>query len=286
MGTLKAPIELSANDLTQRINDVQIGGFAFVGCTVEGDFNYLHFAHSLEALPIHVVPSDQVPPLHAVLTWSGQMGISGKLGPVNVFRDLPGTSSVPLSQPALSPEAASAVSKSVSIESIATISRATVVARAMSAVGTSTQYTMTDTRPPAIDAERWPEDGARIDCSGFVAWCLRMPRKIRHPLYQKVNGGWFETTALYQDGLNQTGFFSSVPSAQPGSLLVYPDKDGAQGHIGVVLEANGAGVQGAQRVVHCSLGSFKKTGKAIQETSAAIWQKRADAIVLDYEGYV
>ncbi len=82
-----------------------------------------------------------------------------------------------------------------------------LVARACSALGKKTVYESPGVIPSfaAID---WPK-GARIDCSGFVDWCLRFTesRRVDHPLYKKVNGGWFETTAIHADGNDSTGFF-------------------------------------------------------------------------------
>jgi hypothetical protein len=106
---------------------------------------------------------------------------------------------------------------------------AVVLSRALSGVGKKTIY-KSPGRMPSFASAAWPQ-GALNDCSGFVSWCLRFSesRKVDHPLYRRVNGGWFETTAIYQDGLESTGYFQKIDSPEPGALLVYPDYRDAGG---------------------------------------------------------
>jgi hypothetical protein len=150
---------------------------------------------------------------------------------------------------------------------------------------------------PSFAANEWPEDGSN-DCSGFVYWCLRFPsrpaesRKVDHPLYRKVNGGWFETTGVYADGRMATGYFSQIKRPAVGALLVYPDyvgKDGRKhdGHIGIITEVadKTKGIAGVGRVVHCSLGGWKRQKDAIQETPPTIWTGHDGSIIVWYEGY-
>lgn len=161
----------------------------------------------------------------------------------------------------------------------------TLVARAMSGLGKKTKYASPGTMP-AFAASEWPS-GAANDCSGFVSWCLRFSesRKVDHPLYRMVNGGYFETTGIHADGLHTTGYFTAIADPVPGSLLVYPDyKDSAgkrrDGHIGIVLEARGAGIAGARKVIHCSSGNFRRTGDAIQVTGPQVWVKHTSSIIV------
>jgi cell wall-associated NlpC family hydrolase len=167
----------------------------------------------------------------------------------------------------------------------ASINSDNVVARALSALGCKTIYESPGSSPP-LAAQSWPEAGARIDCSGFVAWCFRMPRKIDHPLYVKFNNGWFETSALHHDGLKKTGLFVKINKASPGCLVVYPDKvingNLKQGHVGVVLKASGNGIDGIDEVIHCSVSSYKKHKDAIKITGPEIWRARDDAIIIQY----
>ena len=165
----------------------------------------------------------------------------------------------------------------------------TLLARAMSGLNKGTVY-VSPGKMPSFDAVAWPEH-AENDCSGFVDWCLRFSadRKVDHPLYKRINGGWFETTAIYADGNASVGFFSQSSDGKPGSLLVYPDYVGANGkhhdgHIGIVLEANGPGIAGITKIIHCSLGGYRTKGDAVQITDSKIWQGHANSILVDFDG--
>lgn len=161
--------------------------------------------------------------------------------------------------------------------------------RALSGVGKSTKYESPG-KMPAFSANSWPL-GAANDCSGFVDWCLRFSpdRRVDHPLYEKINGGWFETTTIHADGLSDVGYFSRVDVVVPGCLLVYPDYKGSDGkwhdgHVGVVINSNGPEISDVTEVVHCSLGSWKNHGDAIRETGPQIWEARADSIAVWFDG--
>lgn len=143
---------------------------------------------------------------------------------------------------------------------------------------------------PSFDASTWPT-AAQSDCIGFVDWCLRFTatRKVEHPLYKRINGGWFETTAIHADGLSPVGFFSKLDAAKPGAMLVCPDYVGTDGrlhdgHIGIVLEAAGTGLKGVTKIIHCSLGASKKLGDAIQITGSEIWQAHKSSIIVWFDG--
>lgn len=158
-----------------------------------------------------------------------------------------------------------------------------VVTRALSALKGNTGYQSLG-KPVPLAATSWPS-GACTDCSGFIAWCLRLSRRVDHPLYVRVNGGWFETTAIHRDGMESTGFFVQLDSPRPGALLVYPDYNDPQGahhegHIGLVLDADGEGIAGAQKVIHCSLGNYRGTGEAIQVTGPQAWLENKDSILV------
>jgi len=165
----------------------------------------------------------------------------------------------------------------------------TVVTRAYSGLDKGTQY-VSPGKMPSFDSNTWPL-GSVNDCSGFVNWCLRFSqnRKVDHPLYKKVNGGWFETSAIYEDGLASTGYFSRIDEAIPGAFLVYPDyvsedKKHHQGHIGVVIEANGAGPSGVKKIIHCSLSASTNLNDAIQLTDASMWVNHTESIIVLFDG--
>ncbi|WP_370307293.1 CHAP domain-containing protein [Sinimarinibacterium flocculans] len=165
---------------------------------------------------------------------------------------------------------------------------ATAVNRALSALGKGTKYKSPGKMPP-LEASSWPA-GAKNDCSGFCCWVLRFSpdRKIKHPLYEEVNGGYFETTGLWTDGMKDTGYFSALDNPRPGAILVYPDyKDSTgkmrDGHMGVVVEVNpkAKGIAAVTRIVHCS--SLNK-GDAIQATDPKRWLARKESIIVWQEG--
>ena len=165
----------------------------------------------------------------------------------------------------------------------------TFVTRAMSGIDKKTIY-KSPGKMPSFEASAWPEN-AQNDCSGFVDWCLRFSpnRKVNHPLYNKINGGWFETTAIHADGLSSVGYFSQIDAAKPGAMLVYPDYVGSDGknrdgHIGIVLEATGKGIEGVTKIIHCSLGSYKKHNDAILITGSEIWQAHKSSIIVWFDG--
>jgi hypothetical protein len=117
------------------------------------------------------------------------------------------------------------------------------------------------------------------DCSGFVSWCLNEKRQTSNKFLMSINGGWIETTAVVKDAKSPDGMFTKVDKPEPGDLAVWGDNKGRQGHIGVVSEAV-VGV--ATKIIHCSSGNFKKTGKAIQETDAEMFY-RCDAIFVKFD---
>ena len=140
---------------------------------------------------------------------------------------------------------------------------AEMLVRASSALGKGTKYVLGSSLV-----------GSECDCSGFVAWCFGVPRKVNLDLYVRWNGGWFETTAIYRDAKSPYGFFREVPlaQAQPGDVFVWGDSHGRQGHIGIITEEGGA------KVIHCSKGNWARTGDAVQETPPDVFLKN-DAIV-------
>lgn len=166
----------------------------------------------------------------------------------------------------------------------------TIISRARSALGKKTRYDSPGVSPDLM-ASSWPESGARIDCSGFVAWCLRRPRVVDHPFYKKTNGGWFETSGIYADGLASVGYFAELDKPRPGAMLVYPDYKSAsgknrEGHIGIVTEVapQGSGITAVLKVIHCSAGGWKKSKDAVQETTPVAWLANPKSIIVWLDG--
>jgi len=159
-----------------------------------------------------------------------------------------------------------------------------VVINAREAVGFDTRYALGAGGRLWHKATPWNPLTHKCDCTGFLAWCLEMDRKTNHPLYAKWNGGWLESSAIARDAmLPGAGMFDRMlwTSAAPGDVLVWGDRDGHQGHVGIVSEAN----DGPQAVVHCSMGNYRATGDAIQETDVSIFLRNG-AIVARYAGFI
>lgn len=155
----------------------------------------------------------------------------------------------------------------------------TLIQRAQSGLGKNTRYSSPGTTPP-LSANSWPSSGGKIDCSGFLAWCLRVSRVVSHPRYVAINGGWFETTAIHADVASSWGFFEGLKTPVVGAFVVYPDQGGNQGHIGVITAVNGgAGVAGIDRVIHCSYSGWANHGDAIRETAPTPWASQPKSLI-------
>lgn len=122
-----------------------------------------------------------------------------------------------------------------------------------------------------------------IDCSGFVAWCLGIARKLS-------NGAWFYTDRIVADARRQLafedlGYRVPVDQVRPGDVVAYGsidrDHDGKRdkiGHTGIVV-AVPARVRSLRdvRVIHAA-ASTNPAGGAVRESSGAPWD-RPDAVV-------
>jgi hypothetical protein len=103
-------------------------------------------------------------------------------------------------------------------------------------------------------------DGGRSDCSGFVSYVLmtrRSPKEAR-PF-------WIETTMVYNDAVGAQRAFRAIPKPIPGCLVVYGDRKGSEGHIGVVVSVSGD----TYATVECASGILGRTGKAIRKRENA-----------------
>lgn len=145
---------------------------------------------------------------------------------------------------------------------------AEVVVRGRSALGKGTKYTLG--KGGYKPTKTWVSKES--DCSGFVAWCFGVSRILKIPYYQELNGGWFETSALYKDAQSTRGFVDEVllSECDIGDLFLWPDRDGKQGHVGIISEVD-LGLEVPTKVLHCSSGNWKKYGDAIQETSTHLF---------------
>ena len=138
------------------------------------------------------------------------------------------------------------------------------VDRARSAVAGGAIYKLGKGGFDPMSAKPWNRV-FECDCSGFVSWCLGVSRKTDNPWYVDFNGGWFETSAIVRDAKSVFGVFTEIPRADalPGDLLVWGDRDGQQGHVGIVT--------GPTTIIHCSKGNFQNTKDAIRETQQGVF---------------
>ena len=122
---------------------------------------------------------------------------------------------------------------------------------------------------------------ASCDCSGFVAWAIGIPREL-----PPGSNKWLATDNYYSGGKPvKAGLFSQVAidKTKPGDLLVYPDKGGNQGHIGIVTQIKSGA---PSLVIHCSRGNYKKFDDAIQVTGPDVFlggNQPTRAMRIDYE---
>jgi len=124
----------------------------------------------------------------------------------------------------------------------------------------------------------------KCDCSGFIAWSIGIPREFP-PGSQR----WLDTDAYWNGGggaAKAAGFpllhNVAAAEAEPGDLIVYPDQNGHQGHIGVI---SGVKENGQLLVIHCSKGNFTHFGDATRETDSHVWdiQAKTKIMRLDFD---
>lgn len=100
-----------------------------------------------------------------------------------------------------------------------------------------------------VDAPTPFDDDGRCDCSGFLAWCFRIPRKRDVDPGPKKDEVWFYTDNLARDSKGQVkgDLGEGVPwdQVQPGDILVY-GAGPKTGHCGIVSKKG--------YVIHCHSG--------------------------------
>jgi hypothetical protein len=154
-------------------------------------------------------------------------------------------------------------------------------------------------------------DGA-CDCSGFVAWCLEISRRVQGvPWYDALhNGEWVNTDAIYRDAMSPFGFFERYGGpwetagwgspmgsgsrllGKPGDLIVYPGDRTVfpvhVGHVGIVSETRPIPMISSAgevvKVIHCSAGNYHRTGDAVQETDPAVFLANPKTLTVHYAG--
>ena len=138
------------------------------------------------------------------------------------------------------------------------------LARARSAVDKPVTYKLGQPGrviPPKATTAPLPK---LCDCSGFAFWCLNRERFTK-----KRNGieVWFDTSGIHGDArLTQMFFEPCAPES--GCLIVWPDGNGKEGHVGIVSEVVDGKVA---RVIHCAASHPK--GRAVQETGPEVFER-------------
>lgn len=143
---------------------------------------------------------------------------------------------------------------------------ADTVARARGACGHGCDYKLGAGGMRPNDPQPWDEREGRkeCDCSGFAMWAWGMSR------LQKPGGRdlWYDTSQIARDARYSGQLFElldSWESLRPGDGLVWGDRHGKQGHVGIVVATE------PLAVAHCSRGNWTRTKDAIQETPSAIF---------------
>ena len=154
------------------------------------------------------------------------------------------------------------------------MTRAEILARARSQMGRRVEYLIGH----GGSFPNLKSVGPRCDCSGFVAWCVGSPRRVPDTI------GWIETSRIVKDTMGDRRLFVPAYHPEPGDLVVYGDwvdRTGKrrQGHVGILSEVPVDQVApdwwARLKVVHCSLGNYRRTKDAIQETDALGFRGRS-----------
>lgn len=155
---------------------------------------------------------------------------------------------------------------------MAVTSVAEAIARATSMIGQGIRYRMG--RGGVNPAAPTPADkNGECDCSGFVCWCLKMSRIVKHPAYP---GGWINTTSMVADINKPVGFFSKITTPVPGAIWVYPETSTA-GHVAIIDAVKKSG----PTIIHCRSVS----GDAVGRTAAGVFTKNPKSVLGWFAGY-
>lgn len=147
-----------------------------------------------------------------------------------------------------------------------------VLRRARSQLGRRIRYELgSGGITPSAPGPEGP-DGA-CDCSGFVAWCLGVGRRIIARFPDWPYGEWLNTETIVRCALDPAcAYFDRLDEPRVGALIVYPWRGRRPGHVGIVSAVSPV------RVIHCSAGNYRKTGSAVAETDAALFFGRPNWI--------
>jgi len=142
---------------------------------------------------------------------------------------------------------------------------AELVRRALSAVNAPIAYGMG--QGGKHPGDKLPSRTGLCDCSGFIAWVCGLVRGPR-----STPPAWIETSNIVRDATMTRRTFRQVSKPRPGCFVVFPDRPGQQGHIGLITSL------APFRGVDCSNGVSKRTGRAISERDFRFFLKQPGVI--------
>ena len=133
-----------------------------------------------------------------------------------------------------------------------TLARLVAIARSWCRIGTTYKL--------GAGGYEWLPDfpATELDCSGFIASVLGRSRKPQadFPL-------WLSTDSIWNDCADAQLLFKEISDPISGCIVVYPDANGKQGHVGLVTTVKGSNIEG----VDCSSSASRAQGEAITERS-------------------
>jgi hypothetical protein len=122
----------------------------------------------------------------------------------------------------------------------------------------------------------WFEDelDPAADCSGFVAHCLDRSRTPQSDFAWGNTEWWWSTDSMYADAVKHHRVLRQVSAPSAGTICVYPDSNGKQGHTGIVAEVRDGKLIGYD----CSSSQYRKIGDAIWLRDLSFFLRKPSAI--------
>lgn len=140
--------------------------------------------------------------------------------------------------------------------------------RARGACGRGTRYKLG--KGGFFPLDPLPTRTGYCDCSGAISWFIGIDRwQGQHSKRWSSQIPWIETTAIVNDAKGKQLLFKQIPRPVPGCIVVYGDRLGHQGHVGLVDSVRS---DKDFDVIHCSVGN-DRNGDAIQRTLGTLFVK-------------
>ena len=104
-----------------------------------------------------------------------------------------------------------------------------LIDRARNAVGSAITYSLG--HGGLHPADDLPSRDGMCDCSGYVAWLIGRDRRPS-PSWK----WWLSTDSIHDDAIGPQHLFTRIAAPMPGCIAVYPDHDGHQGHVALIVD--------------------------------------------------